>query len=207
MKKAVGISSSVTLRQNQITVDGKIVFEKQNISALDFLQAAYEHFQIGYPKFFKMDNLCKTGFITAELLLREQNLSAKYQPEEIGIICSSANSSLDTDIRYQESTATAPSPSLFVYTLPNVLIGELCIRHSVKGEAACFVFDIFDNTFQTEYVQSLFETRKIKACISGWADYFNGNAEAFFYLAETETTTGIKHNTESVSKLYNNLNT
>lgn len=175
--------TSVTLRHNQLIADGEVLFEKRNVAALDFLQAAYAHFEINYPKFFKMDNLCKTGFIAAELLLRNKNLAA-YTPEQIGIVLGSSNSSLDTDIRYEYSLKETASPSLFVYTLPNVLIGEICIRHGIKGEAACFVFDIFDSIFQENYLQQLFETGKIKAGISGWADYYNGNAEAVFSFFE-----------------------
>ena len=205
MKNKISISSYVLLRHNQIIVDGKIIFENNNVTTVDFLQAAYDHFQINYPKFFKMDNLCKTGFIATELLLREKNLNQKFQPEEIGIIFSNANSSLDTDIKYQAGIANAPSPALFVYTLTNVLIGEICIRHRIKGEAACFVFDIFDATFQTDYVNLLFETEKVKTCISGWADYYNGKAEAFFYLVETGTGNLETNNSSNVSKIYKGI--
>ena len=133
------VVSYVLLRNNQILVDGKLIFEKKDVSSTDFLNAAYEALQINYPKFYKMDNLCKTGFLTAEMLIRGQNLKEEFKPEETGIIVSNANSSLDTDLRYELSTATMPSPALFVYTLPNVLIGELCIRPQIKGESAGFV--------------------------------------------------------------------
>lgn len=206
MSKQVSISSYVLLRNNQIVVDGQKVFENKDLSSTDFLQAAYDHFQINYPKFFKMDNLCKTGFLVAELLLRNQKLNEKFQPEEIGIVFSNANSSLDTDIKYEASIATAPSPSLFVYTLPNVLIGEICIRHRIKGEAACFIFDIFDAIFQTNYLNSLFETEKVKTCIIGWADYYNGKAEAFFYLAE-RLEGEMKHDAKNIEQIWNNINT
>jgi hypothetical protein len=207
MTNPVFVSSYITLRSNQILLNGEVIFEAKEVTTFDFLQAAYDHFQLNYPKFFKMDNLCKTGFIASELLLRTKKLSDTYQPEQIGIILSSANSSLDTDIKYEASIATAPSPSLFVYTLPNVLIGEICIRHRIKGEAACFVFDIFDATFQTDYVNLLFETGKVKACISGWADYYNNKAEAFFYLVEnTSSETALKHNAKNINRIWNNLN-
>ena len=32
-----------------------------------------------------------------------------------------------------------PSPALFVYTLPNIVTGELAIRHQIYGETACYV--------------------------------------------------------------------
>ena len=205
MSKPIFLSPYVLLRNNQISLDGRVIFETNGLTATEFLVAAYEHFQFNYPKFYKMDNLCKTGFIAAELLLRGEKISEKFKPEEIGIIVSNANSSLDTDLKYEATIATSPSPSLFVYTLPNVLIGELCIRHRIKGETACFVFDIFDAGFQSEYVNLLLETEKVKTCISGWADCYNGKAEAFFYLAKVNDG-AVKHDAENLEKIWNNRN-
>ncbi|MES2620828.1 MAG: 3-oxoacyl-ACP synthase [Bacteroidota bacterium] len=208
MKIEPSATSFILLRNNQIILDGKPAFENKELLAIDFLDAAYEHFQINYPKFFKMDNLCKTGFIAAELLLRTNKSKESLQPEEIGVIISNANSSLDTDLKYEESIKTNPSPSLFVYTLPNILIGELSIRHKIKGESACFVFDIFDAEFQTEYINTLFETGKVKICLSGWADFYNGKGEAFFYLTEIKCDAdSVKHSSENINRLYNQANT
>jgi len=168
---------------------------------------AYQRLNINYPKFFKMDNLCKTGFIATELLMQESKTQTEYLPEQKGIVLSSRNSSLDTDIRYNNSIAINPSPSLFVYTLPNVLVGELCIRNMIKGETACFVFDTFDADFQTDYVNLLFDTCNLKTCISGWADFFEDKAEAFIYLLEqregSQSTT--LHNAENIKNIYSTI--
>jgi hypothetical protein len=199
LNDTVSIASYVLLRNNRMVLDGKVAFEKRGVSAEEFLNAAYAHFELAYPKFFKMDPLCQTGFIAAELLLRSE--SGNWIPEETGIVFSNANSSLDTDLRYEASLRTNPSPALFVYTLPNILIGELSIRHSIKGESACFVFDIFDSGLQAGYVNTLMETGKIKRCISGWADYYDGRAEAFFYLAGKEQHP-LKHDSTTLNNIF-----
>ncbi|MCW5906489.1 MAG: hypothetical protein KIS94_01400 [Chitinophagales bacterium] len=199
MINTAGITSYVSLRSNRLQLNEQSIFEKDEMSMADFLPAAYEALQINYPKFYKMDNLCKTGFLGAELLLKNAALKEKYKPEEVGIVISCANASLDTDLRYEAT----PGPALFVYTLPNILIGEIAIRNGIKGESACFVFDIFDAPFQTNYINNLFETGKIKACISGWADFLNDKAEAFFYLTETnQTNNNPAHDSDSVSKIF-----
>ncbi len=198
-------NAHVALFDNTLFLNEKIIVEKQP-SASELFTAAYHQLNINYPKFFKMDNLCKTGFIAAELLLKENNIQSNYLPEQKGIVLSSRNSSLDTDIRYNASTATNPSPSLFVYTLPNVLVGELCIRNVIKGETACFVFDTFDADFQTDYVNSLFEKGNLKTCISGWADFFDEKAEAFIYLTEqSESSNGTLHNAENIKNIYSKI--
>ena len=149
-----------------------------------------------------MDNLSKLAFLAAESLLRGSNLKASYKPEDIAIVLSNANSSLDTDIRYWDSVATAASPSLFVYTLPNVMIGEICIRHHIKGENTCFVRDKFDVDFQTNYVNGLLNGGNAEVCISGWADYLYGKMEAFFMLVEKKHTSLAAHDPLTVKKLY-----
>ena len=68
MGKQVSITGYAIIRNNQIWMDGELVFEKKGVSANDFFNAAYELLQLSYPKFFKMDNLCKTGFLAGEYL-------------------------------------------------------------------------------------------------------------------------------------------
>ncbi len=103
---------------------------------MNFFTAAYRYFNISYAKFFKMDNLCKLGFLASELLLRKRkNISEKYPGDEVGILLSNAGSSIDTDRNHQKSISERdeyfPSPSVFVYTLANIVIGEICIRHKL----------------------------------------------------------------------------
>lgn len=203
---AVHCSDYVSLKNNTLSLNGKIVVEQQpNVAEL--FAVAYQQLNCNYHKFYKMDNLCKTGFLAVELLLQNFKLNEKFKPEESGMVFSNRNSSLDTDIKYEASThSTTPSPALFVYTLPNVLIGELCIRHKIKGETACFVFDSFDAWFQTDYVNMLFETAGLKVCISGWADFYDEKAEAFFYLAQqNEGNSGIIHNAENIKNIYSDI--
>ena len=206
MQNNLRIVSWVLIRNRQIVFDGETIFEQKDNSTVNFLQTAYEALHINYPRFFKMDNLCKIGFLAAEILLRNRKLKEKYSAEKVSIVFSCANSSLDTDIRYLATMDTAPSPGLFVYTLPNVLTGELCIRNQIKGEAACFVFNIFDPGFQSEYINLLFETNKTEAGVSGWADYYNNEAEAFFYLVEqTEQIDLEQHNSVNVTKIFETI--
>lgn len=203
MDQQKAITGHVIIRNNQIRLDGELVFEKKGVTANDFFNAAYESLQLSYPKFFKMDNLCKTGFLAAEYLLKGKRLTEKYTAEKIGVVFSNSNSSLDTDMRFHESMAEAPSPALFVYTLPNILIGEICIRQRIKGESACFVFDIFDFAFQADYINGLMDAGKMDTCISGWADFYDGKFEAFFYLVEkTNDRKYLIHNSNNTGKIY-----
>ncbi len=181
--------------ENNITCDCKIsnrviskngvdLFTRQDGNLNDFLISAYEHFRLNYPKFYKMDNLCRLGLLAAEILLRDSFKKENYRPEEVGIVLANSHSSLDTDLKYYETTRGFASPSLFVYTLPNIVMGEICIRHKFKGENALFIQRKFNPEFIQEYVRDLLNNNILQACICGWVDLFAERHEAILYLIE-----------------------
>jgi hypothetical protein len=171
--------------------DGNIVFQgDENVDTGDFLTSLYKYLGADYPKFYKMDNLSKLGFLAVELLLSGRNLSEKYSPEETGIVLSNANASLDADVNYMASARNIPSPALFVYTLPNIVIGEISIRHHFKGENAFFVSEKFDEAFMHFYVTDLFSRTALKACICGWVECFRDDYKAVLWLVEQSAREG-----------------
>src|SRR6185437_7688727 len=117
--------------------------------ASDFLKELYLFLKTDYPKFYKMDTQSQLGIMTAQLLFNESHLPGKYEEACIGVVLSNSAASEDTDSKYLttlEEEDYFPSPSLFVYTLPNIVSGELCIRYKIKGENNFFISDCFDST-------------------------------------------------------------
>jgi hypothetical protein len=161
-----------------------------------------------------MDNLSKLGFLTAEMLLRNSDVLNKYGSEDIGVVVANSSSSLDTDYDYQElirdKSNYFPSPSVFVYTLPNILIGEICIRHRIKGETAFFVSEKFDPEQLGLYVTHLFDQGKIAACICGWVEVIKEKYHSVLFTVEriedksgdTNVDTGNLFILENILKLY-----
>ena len=178
------ITASCRISEHAIYKNNHKVFENKNISLNDFLLSAYDHFGLKYPKFYKMDNLSKLGWLCSELLLKDSFDHARHQPEKVGIVLANANASLDTDLKYFESTKEFASPSLFVYTLPNIVTGEICIRNKFKGENAFFIQDEFNAEFIQQYVNNLLNSDILQACICGWVDVLNENYEVFLLLVE-----------------------
>ena len=135
MKNKNYIQSVCSIRKNEIIVDGKTIIHTETSNFLDFAKIAYNDIGTNYPKFFKMDNLSKLAFIGAEILLKDV---VDLSNNNIVLLFSNKSSSLDTDMRYQKSIAEKdnyyPSPSVFVYTLPNICLGEISIRHQLKSE-------------------------------------------------------------------------
>ena len=177
------IAASCFIYRNKIFKSGQSVFEKAG-PAESFLDESYAHLKISYPKFHKMDNLCKLGFLAAEVLLQGTGHEKKYDETKTGLVLCNANASLDVDLKYAKTIQTGASPALFVYTLPNIVIGEISIRHRFKGENAFFVFRQFDGNFITEYVNGLFENKLIKSCICGWVDILKEDYRALLFLVE-----------------------
>ena len=131
-----------------------------------------------------MDNLSKLGWLASEILLKDSFKKDNYRPEDIGLILSNTNSSLDTDQKYMESVNDFPRSSLFVYTLPNIVTGEICIRNNFKGENAFFVFDSFNAGFIENYVSSLLDNNVLQACICGWIELLGNEYKAVLFLVE-----------------------
>lgn len=177
------ITGTCNISNKNVAKNGETLFTGEAAATDEFLLSAYQHFHFSYPKFHKMDNLCKLGWLAAEILLQGFD-KAYYHAEQVGAVLMNANSSLDMDLRYHASMAGVPSPSLFVYTLPNIVAGEICIRHHFKGENAFFVQPNFDAAFLMQQVGYLLDHNILQACICGWVDVLGAAYEAKLFLVE-----------------------
>lgn len=199
------ITASCSISGHVIHKNGEVVFENKNADLNDFLVAAYHHFEIKYPKFYKMDNLSRLGWLATEILLKDDFNTSAYQPESVGIVLANASSSLDTDIRYYETAKDIASPALFVYTLPNIVIGEISIRHHFKGENAFFISSEFDAAFLQHYVSNLLNNNILQCCICGWVELLGDQYKTVLFLIE-QGKQGKLFTTENLNKIYESEN-
>lgn len=197
------IQSFCTIQNNRISLNGEVVFSTEPTAFSDFSKKAYQYFEIGYPKFFKMDNLSKLAFLGAELLLKAESDASKEN--NIALVFANKSSSLDTDMKYQNSITDPgnyyPSPAVFVYTLPNICLGEISIRHQLKSENSFFIFVEYNAVFMEKYSSILLETQKAEKVLCGWVEYCNEDYKAFLYLVDKKGE--LMHNQELLKKLYN----
>jgi hypothetical protein len=193
------ITRSCVITERAVYKNGEKIFS----ATPDLWSALYQHFNWQYPKYFKMDNLSKLGWAAAEVLLEGWNSTCN--PEEIAVVLSNANSSLDTDYRYTATTKDIPSPSVFVYTLPNIVIGEICIRHRFKGENAFFLSEAFDARLLVSYVSLLLRQDIARACITGWVELLGDSFKAALFLIEQVTTAdALSLSAENMDNLFKN---
>lgn len=178
------------LQDHRVWLNGIVEYESEVESVGEFIRSVYRHYHIEYPKFFKMDNLCKLAFLSAEILLRDTDILQKYPGEEVAIILENASSSLEYDQKHVESIRDRnkyfPSPSVFVYTIPNIMVAEIAIRHRVKGENAVLILEQFDPGFIDHYVSELFRNQQINCCLTGWVECYGDRYQAFLFTIEQE---------------------
>lgn len=154
----------IRITPSETVLNGKVI-SNSNISGI------YREFIEDYPKFFKMDSLCKLGFVAAELVLRELTTEQK---ENASIILFNRNGSLITDRNYQKTIADDnyfPSPALFVYTLANIVTGEIAIRHKIYGESSFYVLPHQDEEMMGNVVNNAYQTSNPSFILTGWVDY------------------------------------
>lgn len=185
------ITSFCQIAGNQVVVNDRLIHYEENISKFaDFAKSVYRRSGFSYPKFFKMDALGKLGFLACELVLQSKDISG-YSPDRVGVVLSNASSSLDTDISHQETikdrSAWFPSPSVFVYTLPNIVIGEVCIRNGIKGENAFFISEAPEPELIEKITRELFENDRVDACLTGWTEVLGLQYSAKVMLVERES--------------------
>ena len=168
----------VILNPQGLEVDG-IMLSRQSLSGI------YKEFIGDYPKFFKMDNLCKLGFLAAEFAFKNLDLKDR---ENTAIILFNRNGSLITDRNYQSTLKEDnyfPSPALFVYTLANIVTGEIAIRNKIYGETSFYILPAKDDQVMGKMVESVFTTSNPSFILYGWVDYENEKT----YLADLKLIT------------------
>jgi len=197
------ISSSSGISNGFVLKDGKPLLVNTILEGAAFLHSVYQQFGFNYPKFYKMDNLAKLGWLAAEVLLNDNFKRENYQAERVGLVLANRNSSLDDDIKYWESVKDIASPSLFVYTLPNIVIGEICIRNGFKGEHTFFIQEKFDANFIVQQVNYLLDNDILDACICGWVDFLEKDFKAVLFLVEKKANDlAMAFNAENVTSVF-----
>ena len=179
-----------------------MLVEEEAAPLPDFLRGLYDHFSGQYQKFHKMDLLSKLGWLATEVLLQDMPLD-RYAPEDTALVFANRSASLDTDEKYYDTVQDIASPALFVYTLANIVAGEISIRHKLKGESAFFITASFDIPFITSYVEQLLDANAAQACICGWIEQYHDSFEAVLFLVEKEARgVALPFSAAQIEKLY-----
>lgn len=171
--------------------------------------------QIGdWPKFFKMDTLSKAGFVASELLLKkvgERRLEGEEYTHSRAIVLFGSTASLCADRNYQETIQDRdnyyPSPALFVYTLPNIVTGEIAIRNHWRGETSFYVLEAPDAAQMAFHLACAFDDPETESILAGWVDSRNNDDyQVFMTLIDREDAADTEWLAGQLDLIINNLN-
>ena len=162
----------VILDQRKLWEGKEELGEQEGLEHHSLLTSLYKQMIGDYPKFYKMDGLSRLGFVASEILL---NAEKEETEEERAIIFFNHSSSIASDRNYKESIKDKdnyfPSPSIFVYTLPNIVTGEIAIRNHFHGETSFFILPDKAEKMMEEILLASCRDDQSKSFLTGWIDY------------------------------------
>lgn len=142
------------------------------LAGTDDLGVLYRRLGCDYPKFFKMDRFCRLGFLASEMLLADD--PERFVPrEDRAVAVFTRSGCLSNDLAYWQTVQPEdyfPSPSLFVYTLPNTVTGEIAIRNKYKGDTSAFVLPAYDESAFAAQMGGLFMDGVTRSALCLWLD-------------------------------------
>lgn len=180
----------IVLTPSAIQLDGKNIEVRER--GLAMLKAVYQDCIGGYPKFYKMDILSKLGFVASELLLHQeddcqsvslderqdvQGLDNGHEDRAVVIFGKSGSSYSDACFQHtiDRQGDYYPSPAAFVYTLPNILTGEIAIRHHYYGETCYMALPEKDTELMMRMAEQTLMDDATTSVVCGWLDATDEN--------------------------------
>ena len=140
------------------------------LTSSDNLKELYKANIGDYPKFYKMDRLSQLGFVGVEMLLKKTGV--ELDGESTAIVMANHTASLCNDTDYQATIEDKnnyfPSPALFVYTLPNIVTGEVAIRNHVFGETAFYILPSEDRMMPLIELTGM--NPSVKTIVAAWVE-------------------------------------
>lgn len=214
----VGVMRLYFLREYMISIKSHITISPKELRLLNsetdlaiqcedddpnFLKTLYKQLEIGYAKFYKMDGLSRLGFLGAEFLLKEKT----KETENCDLLFINKHASLAVDTAYQESLLSMASPALFVYTLPNIVQGEICIRHKIYGENYTFIEKEFSPEKLYETAETMLATNNGNNLLLACLDYKNDNDYELLmlHLVKNADNQAIKFNLQNLKSIFESL--
>ena len=168
-EKDIRLLKSVHLTDSFLKVDG----EEKSVDAQGkaMLKELYKQSGLDYPKFYKMDVFSRMVFIASDLLVKGIVLP---EAEKRMIVLFNQSSSVVQDRKHIGTIGGNggffPSPSVYIYTLPNIAVGEVAIKQGFKGETSLYILDERDDALMEQIVRTAFYESGPSVMITGWVD-------------------------------------
>lgn len=167
------------------------------------LNNAWAALGIELPRFPRMDRSSKLVAIGGSAFFIEGGALAGNSKDTIGMVITGKHGSMDTDQKYQAQLVVDnhASPGMFVYTLPNIAMGEFSIQHGLYGSGLCLLNNALDLAQMLDACEILLHDHGMESVICGWSDIFADQATATFMVV-TERTLADRNSAE-LEKIFN----
>lgn len=160
----------VILTSDSLSIDGETI--PVAAKGKELLTEIYKTHIGDYPKFYKMDMFSRLVFLASELLILREDKSDGAM--EHSVVLFNRTSSIVTDRKHiatiEDPKGFFPSPSVFLYTLPNIVTGEIAIKHGYTGETSLYILEDKNIEIMAAIVKSSFAMSESRLMITGWAD-------------------------------------
>jgi 3-oxoacyl-[acyl-carrier-protein] synthase-1 len=161
-----------------------------------------------------MDTRSKAGVVASERLLKktgEHRLEGEEYTPSRAIVRFGSTASLCADRNYQETIQDRdnyyPSPALFVYTLPNIVTGEIAIRNHWRGETSFYVLEAPDAAQMAFHLACAFDDPETESILAGWVDSRNNDDyQVFMTLIDREDAADTEWLAGQLDSIINYLN-
>lgn len=203
-KQKIYINKVVSATSQSVSVDDKTLLQFQGNSSAEKAKELYKHLQLEYPKFYKMDTLSKWGLVLSETLQKDLGISPAE--EEVALVFANSSSCDVTDNKFRKSYLKdgKPSPSVFVYTLPNVVMGEIAIRNKWLGENIFAILPRFQPDYYLQEIEIL-SNYGINNFLCMWLEESEENIQMFvFWISTLKHGLALECEENNLNKFYRN---
>ncbi len=123
-------------------------------------------------RFFKMDLYSRLAYVGTTLLAKDALEDAGS--EDRALVIFTQNGSVLADRKHLSTFSHPdeffPSPAVFINTLPNVVLGEIAVKNSIKGETTLVLLPDRDETAMQRIIEATVAATRPSVLICGWVD-------------------------------------
>lgn len=116
------------------------------------------------------DILCRTVSTAVAELLENNDVD----PDHTAVMLFNRTSSIVSDRKFMTTICDKdnhyPSPSVFVYTLPNICTGEVAMQYGLHGESSFYILPERNEELMQEIIDTAFLDNDTHYIITGWVD-------------------------------------
>lgn len=168
--KSISVRRTVSVTPSSVMVDGKVLPIRKK--GKDLLTEIMKTYLGDCPKFYKMDTFSRLSTVAASLL--EKDDADVPETGKRGVILFNRSSSIVADRNHIATICEPgnfyPSPSVFLYTLPNIATGEIAIQHHYYAETTLYILDSKNEEQMESILNSTVALSDLDSVITGWVD-------------------------------------